>query len=373
MEQEHIKILLIEDNAGDARLIREFLVEERYVNIEWVERLSAGLDHLDREKIDALLLDLSLPDSQGLETFARIRHQNPEVPVLILTGLDDKDLALEAVRKGAQDYLVKGQVDSNLLIRAIKYAIERKKLDEKLQRTMKELEAKNQELEDYTYTVSHDLKAPLVTIQGFSELLGTQYADQLDAKAKHYLDRINQGSENLARLVSDLLELSRAGRKNREFEKHDFNEILSISIHGLEGKINEKLVEFEYQHDFPEVYCDDIRLSQVMSNLIGNAINYMGEQEKPKIILGWNQQGNMYEFWVKDNGIGIHEEDIGRIFNIFERAAESSAEGTGIGLSIVKKIIQIHGGNIQVESEFGKGSTFIFTIPIKGEAKNEQK
>ncbi len=233
-----------------------------------------------------------------------------------------------------------------------------------LKKVEKELAFKNKELEDYTYTVSHDLKAPLVTIQGFSELLGKQYEDQLDDKAKHYLDRINQGSENLARLVSDLLELSRAGRKTKKFERHDFNEILELSLDGLEGKIRENNVKIQKPDDFPKVHCDEMRLSQVMSNLIGNSINYMGDEKSPTIQIGWAENDNMYEFWVQDNGIGIKDEDKDRVFNIFERAADSSAEGTGIGLSIVKKIIQVHGGNIWVDSKFGNGSKFTFTIPV---------
>ncbi len=236
-----------------------------------------------------------------------------------------------------------------------------------LKKVEKELAFKNKELEDYTYTVSHDLKAPLVTIQGFSELLGKQYEEQLDDKAKHYLDRINQGSENLARLVSDLLELSRASRKTKEFEQHDFNEILAMSLDGLEGKINSNNIKIQKPDDFPNIHCDDMRISQVMSNLIGNSINYMGDEKQPVIQIGWAEKDKVHEFWVQDNGIGIKDEDKERVFSIFERAAESSAEGTGIGLSIVKKIIQVHGGDIWVDSEFGKGSKFTFKIPIKGE------
>ena len=109
-----------------------------------------------------------------------------------------------------------------------------------------------------------------------------------------------------------------------------------------------------------------MRLSQVMNNLIGNAVNYMGDQKSPEIGIGWREHGNYHEFWIQDNGIGIKPEDQGRIFNIFERASEQGAEGSGIGLSIVKKIVETHGGEIHVESEFGQGSRFIFTIPRTG-------
>jgi PAS domain S-box-containing protein len=230
----------------------------------------------------------------------------------------------------------------------------------------KKLASKNKELEDYTYTVSHDLKAPLVTIQGFSDLLRQNYGEKLDDKGRHYIDRINQGSERLNRLISDLLELSRAGRKLKPFEWHDFNAILKGSLESLEGKIVQGNVKVSHPHDFPKIFGDDMRLSQVVNNLVGNAVNYMGDQKSPEISIGWRDSDGYYEFWIQDNGIGIKPEDQGRIFNIFERASEQGAEGSGIGLSIVKKIVETHGGEIRVESEFGRGSKFIFTIPKTG-------
>lgn len=135
MEDKHLKVLLIEDNPGDANLIRHMLSEEKLVsfNLKWAEELSTGLKHLAKRDIDALLLDLSLPDSQGLNTFTKVQNQAPELPIIVLSGLKDETLAVEAVRKGAQDYLVKGQVDSHLLSRAIKYAIQRKRSEEALQ------------------------------------------------------------------------------------------------------------------------------------------------------------------------------------------------------------------------------------------------
>lgn len=239
---------------------------------------------------------------------------------------------------------------------------ERKKLEVELQKTMKKLESKNKELEDYTYTVSHDLKTPLVTIQGFAELLHKKYDNKLDDKGRHYINRITQGTDSLGKLVTDLLELSRAGRKMKKFELHDFNDILRMSLSELEGKLNIKEVEVKHPNDFSKVYCDDMRIEQVLNNLIGNAVNYMGDQKKPTIEIGWENNGSdHHKYWVRDNGVGIKEEDQERIFRIFERN-NSDVEGSGIGLSIVKKIIQAHGGDVWVESEYGKGSTFFFTL-----------
>jgi PAS domain S-box-containing protein len=229
----------------------------------------------------------------------------------------------------------------------------------------RKLAEKNRELEEYTYTVSHDLKSPLVTIQGFSDLLAQNYGDKLDDKGRHYIDRINQGSDRLNRLVSDLLELSRAGRKTKAFEVHDFNSILATSLESLQGKISQAGVKVTHPNDFPRIYGDDMRLSQVLNNLIVNAVNYMGEQKNPEINISWEDRGKCHAFHIRDNGVGIKKEDMDRIFKIFERASET-AKGTGIGLSIVRKIVETHGGELTVESEFGKGSTFTFTIPKQG-------
>jgi len=369
---------VIEKNMSDAKfrilidnanvLIQEVKSDGKiqYVNNKWLEILGYS-----KEEVKDMIVTDILKEDQ-IEPTMRLLQK-------IIAGGKVKGFETVLIAKNGKEINVEGNgngiFENGEFIAAIGVFMDitnRKKMDMVLAHIMKQLESKNKELEDYTYTVSHDLKAPLVTIQGFSELLSSQYGEMLDDKAKHYLDRINQGSENLARLVSDLLELSRAGRMMKDFEYNDFNEIIRMSLDGLEGKIIENNIKIQKPDDFPDIYCDEMRLSQVMSNLIGNAINYMGEQEHPTISIGWSQEENMYEFWVQDNGIGIKDEDMGRIFNIFERAAESSAGGTGIGLSIVEKIIQVHGGDIRVDSVFGNGSKFTFTIPIKGE-ENEQK
>lgn len=237
-------------------------------------------------------------------------------------------------------------------------------IQEQLNRTLEELKQKNQELDDYTYTVSHDLKAPLITIQGFSDILLKKYRGKLDKDVVQYLRRIIRSSKRLERLVSDLLKLSRAGRKTGELKKENIKDILEISLKYLEASIEEKHINVKYPSEFPSIYCDKTRILQVFDNLIANAVNYIGSQEKPKIKIGWRENKKNYIFWVADNGPGIKEEDTEKILKIFYKgSAVGSRDGTGIGLSIAKKVIESHMGKIWVESKFGKGSAFYFTIP----------
>jgi PAS domain S-box-containing protein len=240
----------------------------------------------------------------------------------------------------------------------------RVQIQEKLNRALEELRQKNQELDDYTYTVSHDLKAPLITIQGFSDILLKKYRGKLDKDIVQYLRRIIRSSKRLERLVSDLLKLSRAGKKTGELKRENIKDILEISLQYLEASIEEKRINVKYPPEFPSVYCDKTRILQVFDNLIVNAVNYIGSQKKPEIEIGWRKDKNSYVFWVADNGPGIKEEDTERIFKVFYKGSNvGSRDSTGIGLSIAKKVIESHEGKIWVESKLGKGSTFYFTIP----------
>jgi signal transduction histidine kinase len=251
--------------------------------------------------------------------------------------------------------------------------VEHSQAKHRISEVMQELKRKNEELDDYTYTVSHDLKSPLITLQGFSSLLTKNYADELDEKGVHYIDRISEASESLGTLVSDLLKLSRAGRKTGDFMDVKAGNLIDATLESLEGFVNEKKVAVKYG-ELPTIRCDRIKMGQVFNNLIGNAIKYMGEQDKPKIDIGWDEDKDYYKFWVADNGMGIKDSDKDRIFKPFQRSSvPTTVEGTGIGLNIVKKIVGSHHGNMWVESEFGKGSTFYFTIPKYKESSNEPR
>jgi PAS domain S-box-containing protein len=242
---------------------------------------------------------------------------------------------------------------------------ERKQMEKELIQALEELKRANKELEDYTYTVSHDLREPLITIQGLSEMLYRKYGDKMDRSMVPYIRRISSASQWLERLVSDLLELSRAGKKSGEFKEVKVKSILGLSLKSIESLLSKKRIELKQPDEFPIVRCDKTGMQQVFNNLIDNAIKYMGSQNRPKIEIGWSRNKDHYLFWIKDNGMGIKREDQDKIFNVFYRGSGASKEGTGIGLSIAKKVIENHGGKIWVKSRLGRGSTFYFTIPVK--------
>ena len=222
----------------------------------------------------------------------------------------------------------------------------------------------NKELDDFTYIVSHDLKEPLRGVKAFTKLLIEDYSKNLDKEGKEYLDTISDSSTRMTRLIEDLLNLSRIGRIKNIEPGIDINEVLSDVKKNLVYALEEKKAELILKSGFPKVTCDRIRISEVFSNLVSNAIKYTKKDTRPVIEMGWSDKKDSYEFYVKDNGIGIEKQYYDKVFQIFQRLhAKGEYEGTGAGLTIVKKIVENHGGRIWVESEVGAGSTFYFTLP----------
>lgn len=247
MNGNAVRVLLIEDNPGDARLIQEMLREAggRAFEVQYAGHLSAGLEALTQDSIDVVLLDLGLPDAQGLEGLGAMQRQPAHVPVVVLTGLDDEEMAAKAVHEGAQDYLVKGQIDSNQLGRAIRYAIGRKQIDEALREVLQELEGRNQELESFTYSVSHDLKEPLRTLEAFSQFLLEDYAGRLDEQGKDYLTRMGKAAGRMKQMIEELLALSRLGRRPEELIKVDPGQVVADIGVALHAGLDEKNASIE--------------------------------------------------------------------------------------------------------------------------------
>jgi len=244
---------------------------------------------------------------------------------------------------------------------------ERKQAEIEREKLITELSAKNAELERFTYTVSHDLKSPIVTIRGFLGYLTEDILSGNTTRMEDDIERIKNATDKMQNLLHDLLELSRIGRMMNTPQTTRFEDLLHDALDLVHGQMEIRHITVLTQPNLPAVHGDRQRLTEVLQNLLDNAVKYMGNQPDPRIEIG--QRGEDAErgqpvFFIKDNGIGIAPEYHERIFGLFNKL-DPRSDGTGIGLALVKRIVEIHGGRIWVESEAGKGATFYFTLPGK--------
>jgi PAS domain S-box-containing protein len=234
---------------------------------------------------------------------------------------------------------------------------ERKRAEEELRRI-------NEELNNFVDMVSHDLKNPIMSIQGFCFLLLERYKEQLADRGRRYVDQIQTSVDQMQLLVSDLLELSRVGRVVSTMEEVSSADIVRKAAISLKGRLEAKGVELVVGDNLPKIYCDPGRMYQVIENLLINAEKFMGNTAPPRIEIGYKDVGDAHCFYVRDNGIGIDPRHHRKIFEMFCRLEEiGDAEGTGLGLAIVERVLKSHGGRIWVESQKGRGATFYFTLP----------
>lgn len=378
MDQDYIKLLLIEDNIGDARLINEMINEVHDVRFrfEHAFRLSTGLEKLEKNLYDVVLLDLGLPDSQGLDALKKVHAAAANLPIIIMTGLEDEALAVKAVQMGAQDYLLKLQIDSYVLVRSIRYAIERKKSQESLQKNALELAELNKKLQEanaskdkFFSIFSHDLKSPFQGLLGLSKALAEEYSSLSEEERLKYARYLNSTTQHLYNLIESMLQWSRIETGKIKFQPVEIElhmeaaYILSL----LNGRLIKKNISVVNNIDqSARAYADPDLLNSVLQNLISNAIKFTNPGGK--ICLSLFESSPDVGVAVTDNGVGISEEVLQNLFRLDVRESRSGTEeekGTGLGLIICKEIIEKHGGKIWAESQLGKGATFKFTLPAK--------
>lgn len=241
---------------------------------------------------------------------------------------------------------------------------DRKDAESERERLIQELAEKNIELEQFTYTVSHDLKAPIITIKGFLGFLSEDVRSGNQKRIDSDISRITEATEKMHRLLNELLELSRVGRMMNTPEPVSIKGLVTDAIEILQGRLKETPTQIKVAQELPTVYGDRQRLLEVIQNLIDNAAKFSINQAEPLVEIGINgyEEGRVIIF-VRDNGVGISPEHHERIFGLFNKL-NTSAEGTGVGLALVKRIVEFHGGRIWVESDAGQGATFLFTLPI---------
>jgi phosphoserine phosphatase RsbU/P len=371
MNAQPVRVLLVEDDHGDARLLREMLADAGAESSElmWSQCLDEALQRLNAESFEVILLDLSLPDSQGLETFTNVHVHSPHVPIVVLTGLDDESTALTAMGGGAQDYLIKGHVDGQLLMRAIRYAIERQRLAGALEQSRQEqLKLKDQFLSH----VSHELRSPLTAIHGFVSILLDGLGGDLTPKQREFLDITLRNAIQLRTMIGDLLDATRAQANKLVIEPQCLSlldlvpEILQTLVLSADAKYI--ALSADLRGFLPPVHADPQRLRQILTNLIENAIKFNYEHGEIHV------QASVYKVnptflcvAVRDTGCGISSEATEMIFErLYQEAnvCKSSRKGLGLGLYICRELVTAHGGCIWVESQLEQGSTFSFTLPV---------
>jgi signal transduction histidine kinase len=365
MHKEPIKLLLVEDDAGDHKMVKLALASSSNVadfNIETAETLSQATEYLKDKVYDVVLLDLGLPDSCGINTLQKAHSANSNVPIVVLTGLTDEEVGIEAIEKGAEDYLVKGNSLQHALVRIIRYAIERKKVEKKLKEA---IEAKSQ----FMSMVSHELRVPLASIKESIAIVSDGLAGKIKKEQRNCLDIARRNIDRLNRLIGDLLDFQKleAGKMIFGVQDNNANEIAKEVYDTMLPSAKEKGINLvlELDSSLPRVSFDKDRITQVLSNLVNNAIKFTKEG---RITITTSKRQDSIQVSVSDTGGGIKKEDLPRLFHEFEQLETVGIKktcGTGLGLAISKEIITRHNGQIWAESELGKGTTFFFTLPIQ--------
>ncbi len=375
MPDEALHVLLIEDNPGDSRLVEEALSDTRFARwqLSCRETLSDGVALLGQESFVAVLLDLTLPDCAGAETIARVHTAAPRTPIVVLTGVDNEAISRDAVKAGAQDYLVKGLLDGGLLSRSLFYAIERARFREELVKTRDDALQAAKLKSEFLAVISHEMRTPMNAIIPAIELL---IDTSLDDEQTELAQTALTGSRAMLTLIDDILNYSRlAGGELRLREvAFDLTETLDAMVGDFMEQAHEKGLELKVRNETVRPLLlagDPARLSQVLVNLIGNAIKFT-EHGEVSVAITCESETPLeayLRFTIADTGIGIGKDvEKRKLFAPFSQADGSSTRkygGTGLGLAIAAQIVERMGGEIEVSSTPGNGATFWFTARMR--------
>lgn len=387
------KILAVDDSPTYLHVLAEELRSESYEVIAASSGREA-LQLLEVQAVDCILMDLRMPDLSGQET-CQIIKRRPEwrnIPLVILTSVEESQAMVEGMNAGADDYIPKS-TDFEVLRARVRAQLRRKQIEDEyrsihqelLQKQVEaaeakasqsiaearasmvdELERKNRELEAFTYSVSHDLRAPLRSINSFSRILKTEFGDQLAPKAQHYLSNVITGSARMSELIEALLELSRISRAAFQRKSVDVSLLARTIAEELAQSDPERGVEFAVEENL-RADADHALVRSVLENLLGNAWKFTCHVPAPKIETGTLRQNGGLVYFVRDNGAGFDPAHADKLFAPFQRLhSEAAFPGTGIGLATVQRIVDRHGGRVWAESAVGQGATFFFTLGAAG-------
>ncbi len=370
---KELHVLMLEDNPLDAELMeRELKRGGLMFRSLRVETKDTFVKEITDFAPDIIFADYRLPSFDGLSALSIAHEKNPDIPVIFVTGALGEEMAVEVMKKGATDYVLKDRMERlapavERALREVKERTERKLAQEKLAKLVESLKMTNEELEQFARITSHDLQEPLRMVTNYLSLLESQYKNRLDHEACEYIDFALHGARKMQSLIDYLVQYSRISTRGKPFEMTDCRVVFDSAISEISTLIRENGAIIT-QDTLPVVFGDGSQLGRIFSNLVSNAIKFRRE-EAPHIHIGVERKETEWVLSVKDNGIGFDMEHTIYLFKMFQRLHGAKYPGAGMGLAICKKIVERHGGRIWAESEPGKGSTFFFTLPIIGDGR----
>ena len=364
---QHYNVLLVEDGPEDRVLYKRLLGKSQSArfNVQEAGSVAEAKRMAENESFDCFVVDYNLPDADGMEF---IRYLMDDAPrrhgraIIMVTGQGSEEIAVEALKLGVDDYITKKNISDGIFVRPLLNAIERAQLTAKIMHYQNELERSNRELSDFTHTASHDLKAPLRRIASYCDILGEDAATRLNDDDKKILERMRVNAKRMQQLIDGLLSYSSVRFETEEMKDCALSKIVGDIVDEFEPQIAECGATV-MARDLPVIKSYPLRMRQLFTNLISNALKYKSK-DAPRIEIWAEPAKKGYSFYIRDNGQGIAPEFHKDIFHDFKRLhSNDEIEGTGLGLPICRKIVEMHGGKIWVESAPGNGATFVFTIP----------
>lgn len=383
-----LRILHIEDDPADAELVRA-IIESEQIQCDIV-RVETGRDfeaEVAAGEFDMIFADYSLPAYDGLSALETAKEKCPDVPFIFITGKMGEELAIDTLKNGATDYVLKQRLSRLVpsVHRALNEAAERRKrrqaeeelrkhrehLEElvkerttELQRVNEQLRASYKDMESFSYSASHDLRSPLISIEGFSKILFEDYGACLDDEGKHMLKSVRDNARKMGRLIEDILSFSRVSTAGVKKSGIDMEAMAKRVFDELRPVIGKRKLRFVVGALPPA--CGDLSMiRQVVVNFLSNAVKYTVHREEAVIEMGGSTEEGENIYYVRDNGIGYDMNFADRLFGLFQRLHGSKEYiGTGVGLAIVKRIVEKHGGRVWAEGKVDGGATFYFTLPV---------
>jgi signal transduction histidine kinase len=363
------RLLIVEDESAQMRALCDTLSVEGYVTHGFSSAQKA-LTSLHPGEFDLLLTDLMMPEMDGITLINAARRIDPTLDAVVMTGHGTIDTAVQAMQGGALDYILK-PFKLNVILPVISRALdvqrlrrENAELQEREQRRSEELAAAYQDLESFSYSISHDLRAPLRTIDSFAQVLEEDFAEPLGEEGRRVIGIIRRGSQTMDQLIVGLLEFSRAGRERLDLDRIDMTALAGAAAAEVMAGYTGPKPHIDIA-DLPIVAGDATVIRQVWCNLIGNALKYSAKRPEPRIRISGRIEDREAIYQVEDNGAGFDMRYADKLFGVFQRLHRTEDfSGTGVGLAIVHRILARHGGRIWAQGAPDAGACFQFALPI---------